>query len=117
MYKTKIRCSDGTEREQTNYNFREIADTSRFNIYDDNISVDLDPCPFCGVTGILTHDKSGWFGWCSTCDSKGPHSTWVKAAKMWNARSFKEMAEAKGTTEEELKSRLENEGFDMDRMH
>lgn len=79
--------------------------------------IDLDYCPFCNIRGSLNQDVKGWYGWCAICGAEGPHHwDWVKAAKMWNARSFKEMAEANDTTAEAELKRLEDKGFDLTRI-
>jgi hypothetical protein len=116
------KCSNGTVKKHYIYNFKEIEDISKFNPYTaedgSDIDIDLDPCPFCGITGILNHDYKGWFGWCSICDSRGPHHhDWSIAAKMWNSRSLAEYTEAKGIDKDVFVNQLVNEGFDSDRFH
>lgn len=112
--------SDGSESKTYMFDFKEIEDLDTFNPYsykDGDVHIDLDYCPFCEIRGMLNRDSQGWYGWCSICDCKGPHHwDWIKAAKMWNARSLKDYAEARGETKEKFISRLVERGFDVNRI-
>ncbi len=96
------------------YNFREIEDPDHFNNTDKII--ELDHCPFCGNTAIINgHGGNGpeYYGWCSICGTTGPkHWDWVKAARMWNDRSLKTIAECKGI---DFKKWIED-GWDPERI-
>lgn len=111
MKTIKSKWSNGEESETYIYDFREIEDPEKFNIYDGSIFIELDYCPFCKAKGIMNRNNNNYFGWCSICGARGPeHWNWIEACKLWNCRSTKEYFEIKKLSPKKL---IDN-GFDWE---